>query len=306
MSPQDRKQFPSGIEKTPSGKNPFTPSMEGDVVCGILTATYGEFLTATFGTWGKENLHTWRKEGAGPPAYTYEIDLDPWSWTVAPTLGGAAFAIHKKTEGPRITGIRAVPPSFDVHAYNQMRSDDTKPSTGESAKQISQDFYRQVNKPSRERHPEDEKQKARDERRQKQAEIEAKTSERYKEVFATRKTSDDLDGYNAAGSHARPSESRPSHTPVNFGMISVVRQTVPIFEKGAGKGKPPAAPLSPVKEEKKGDDKPPEEVPSKQTTAKFKHPPVMHEEKETKKEGKKKVEVKKDESKPSDGAKPTK
>ena len=216
--------------------------MEGDIACGILTATYGDYITATFGTWRKETLRTWRQEGAGPPAYTYEIDLDPWSWTVAPTLGGAAFAIHKKTDGPRITGIRVVPPSFDVHAYNQMRSNESKPTSGDTAKKIAQDHYRQTNKTSRERHPEEEKQKARDERKRKQAEMEAKTSERYKDVFASRKTEPQT--YEAG------SEIRPSHAPVNFGMLSVMRNTIPIFDKGSGKGDS-GRPLSPVKEGKK-------------------------------------------------------
>ena len=229
------------------------------MICGVLTATYGSFLTATFATWRRDSLRVWREEGLGPVPYTSEIDLDPWSWSVAPTLGGSGFDIAKKA--PRITGVRVVPPSFDVHAYNLMRSqarEEGDETTSDNPRKISQDHYR-AQKPPRERHSEEEKQQARDERRKKQAELEAKTSERYKAVFATRKEPTEAEKEQKKSEH---SDLRPSTSPVNFGMISVLRNTIPMLQKGGGKGIP-ASPLPPVKEVK-------EEVEKK-----FKAPPAV-------------------------------
>ena len=226
--------------------------MEGDIVCGILAATYGNFLTVTFSTWRKSDLRTWRKEGNGPSAYTSEIDLDPWSWTVAPTLGGAAFEINKKGNA-RITGIRVVPPSFDVHAYNTMRSEYIKEnSEGRDVKKISQEYYRdahKIEKTDRGRHSEEDKKQARDLRRAKQAEMEARTAEKYKQAFEARKTSDKKDEETKDETIPPGTEMRPSTAPVNFGLLSVVRNTIPFIEKGTGKGGP-QRPLSPVKEVK--------------------------------------------------------
>ena len=222
--------------------------MEGDIICGILAATYGNFLTATFSTWRKSDLRTWRKEGNGPSAFTSEIDLDPWSWTVAPTLGGAAFEINKKGNA-RITGIRVVPPSFDVHAYNTMRSEHiNENSEGRDVKKISQEYYRDAHKMEtrdRGRHSEEDKKQARDLRRAKQAEMEARTAEKYKQVLEARKTSDKKDDENKDQTVPSGSEMRPSTAPVNFGLLSVVRNTIPFIDKGAGKGGPPR-PLSPL------------------------------------------------------------
>ena len=262
--------------------------MEGDIVCGILAATYGQYQTATFSTWRKESLNTWRKEGNGPGAFTSEIDLDPWSWTVAPTLGGAAFDVSKNSDkGPRITGIRVVPPSFDVHSYNQMRSENTTGKTeGDSRKNIAVDYYRATHKNERKPHPEAEKKEARELRRLRQAEIERVTAEKYKKVFDERKNDDEKhDQETSAGS-----ELRPSRTPVNFGLISVIRNTIPMFEgKGGGKGAAvPSRPLSPVKEAK---------IPKEDKPTKVKAPPENI--KPTKEEKPPKDEMKNDPKKPS-------
>ena len=94
--------------------------MEGDVVCGIFLATYGEFATSTFDTWRRSNLRDWTSEGMGPEPFTYEVDLDPRSWGAAPALGGSDCDVNPK--GSRITGIRVLPPSGDVHAYKTKRA----------------------------------------------------------------------------------------------------------------------------------------------------------------------------------------
>ena len=152
--------------------------MEWSVVCGILTATYGDHLAATYDTWRKETLAARRQEGAGPTVYTSEVGPDQWSRGAAPTLGECALDIRKGNGAPRITGIRVAPRSFDVHAYNSKRCGNIQAATHEGAKsrKIANDFYRSTNTSVRAHHSYAEKEDARDRRMAKQAEIDAKTN----------------------------------------------------------------------------------------------------------------------------------
>lgn len=44
-----------------------TAIQEGEVICGILTPSFGKHLTAVFNTWIPSTVATWRTEGIGPP-----------------------------------------------------------------------------------------------------------------------------------------------------------------------------------------------------------------------------------------------
>ena len=55
-----------------------------------------------------------------------DIDYDPWSWGVAPGLGGAGFVIHSNK--PRIAGVRLKPPPQDARRYFETRSPPDAPS----------------------------------------------------------------------------------------------------------------------------------------------------------------------------------
>ena len=93
-------------------------------------------------------------------------------------------------------------------------------------------------------HTEAEKEAARDKRRAKQAEMETRTAERYKEVFAKRKTSRSPSPQppdtSEPSQHSNPKcPPRPKQGPIDFGKLSVFRNIAPIIEKGKGKWKEP-------------------------------------------------------------------
>ena len=48
------------------------------------------------------------------------IDMDPWSWSPLPTLGGSGYYV-KVVNKTRITGLRLAPPRRDVGAFNSER-----------------------------------------------------------------------------------------------------------------------------------------------------------------------------------------
>ena len=91
--------------------------MEGDAIAGISLATYRTHLTATFDKWRGSSLTERASERLGPVPYTYEVELDHWSFAVSPALGGNAFGVSPIST--RITGILVLPPSFGVHAYKE-------------------------------------------------------------------------------------------------------------------------------------------------------------------------------------------
>ena len=102
--------------------------MEGDAVCGILSATYGGHLAETFDTWRTTTLALWRSAGLGPTVFTSELYPDPWFWPVAHTLGGCAYDVNPRNEY-RVAGIRAPPHSIAAHAFKQSRSENIRGKT---------------------------------------------------------------------------------------------------------------------------------------------------------------------------------
>ena len=173
------------------------PLMEGSVVEGILVATFGDHLTATFGSFVKSSIAEWRQEGAGPPFVAEDRDLDPWSWSPLPVLGGSGFATRK--ENPRITGARLKPPYLEVHEYHQRKEEmkkekrDTDPSSNDtkppkSRSQLAAETYVGLRKA----HKEEEKTMARNlrkaerERLSNLAEQQYVIGEKYAQVFRER------------------------------------------------------------------------------------------------------------------------
>ena len=105
--------------------------LEGTVVEGILTATYGKHMAATFGSILKSSVGEWRANGAGPSCVAEDLDLDPWSWSPLPALGGSGFA--NKKENIRITGVRVKPPPMEVYQYHLRNEDERKKKVSEPA-----------------------------------------------------------------------------------------------------------------------------------------------------------------------------
>ena len=170
--------------------------LEGTIVEGILTATYGTHLTATFGSLIKSSVSEWRLNGAGPPFCAEDTDLDPWSWSPLPTLGGSGFATRK--ENLRITGVRIAPPDVEVFQYH-LRKEEGKRSQKEcepssssgripSKSKLAESVYTGV----RRAHSEAVKTEARNlrraerERNEKQERYTRENEERYLRVFRER------------------------------------------------------------------------------------------------------------------------
>ena len=127
--------------------------LEGTIAEGILTATYGSHLTATFGSLIKSSISEWRLNGAGPPFCAEDNDLDPWSWSPLPILGGSGFAVKK--ENLRITGVRIAPPTTEVHQYHLLKEvkkkkEECEPSSGSKREpskcKLAEDVYNGVRK----------------------------------------------------------------------------------------------------------------------------------------------------------------
>ena len=188
-------------------------AMEGDAVCGILSATYGNHVTETFDTWRDTALAQWNSEGMGPRALTHEVDSGPRSWPVALSIGGCVFDVNPQN-GDRVAGIRAPPHSIDVYAYKEQRGETVSvPST--AARKVARDFYQESNSGgptnSRRKLPDAEKETDRAELRPLQGKKGEETNGKYARVLAERDarlTSDaKVSGSSSPSPSAAPSEA---------------------------------------------------------------------------------------------------
>ena len=157
--------------------------------------------------------------------FTHEVDLDPWSWSVAPSIGGCAFDVSPQN-GDRVTGIRALPPSIDVHEYKEQRGGTINvPSAAE--RKVARDVYRESNRPSdsRRKLSDDEKDEARAERRALREKKEKETKEKYARVFAERdaKLTAELDASEPPNPKP-PAHPPPRPKPIDFGMLATLRK----------------------------------------------------------------------------------
>ena len=79
----------------------------GDLVTGILVASYGGFMTAVLDTWKKTDRDEWKMLAAHPPPDPMtDIDLNWWTIEGLADLGGNAFHFAGDAE---ITGVRVNP-----------------------------------------------------------------------------------------------------------------------------------------------------------------------------------------------------
>ena len=79
-----------------------TSDMEGTPLAGGLMATFDDYADASSQTWKHASISDWRFEGMGPPAFSSDLALGPWSWAPLPTIGASGYYAEKTTI---ITGI---------------------------------------------------------------------------------------------------------------------------------------------------------------------------------------------------------
>ena len=77
--------------------------------------TFGCFANAALATWEVGALSMWRSEGLGPPIFTSDVDLDPWSRAPLPSLGASGIFTKKQTQ--QIAGVRIKPPILEVREF---------------------------------------------------------------------------------------------------------------------------------------------------------------------------------------------
>ena len=90
--------------------------LAGDLVTGVLTATYGGYMAAILETWRLTTPDEWRMCGPlPPPCPRTEIDINQATVDGLPVLGGMGFYYEG---GARILGVRMAPPPQDPHLYH--------------------------------------------------------------------------------------------------------------------------------------------------------------------------------------------
>ena len=162
-----------------------------------------------------------------PSPYTYEVDIGHRPWAVAPAMEGRAFDVTP--DSARITGVRALPPSFDVHAYKERRSEKREAETSATpARNVARDFRRDStndsNTVARGRQSEGGKNVERKGRRRK---LESETRAKHLRVFEARMAR----GHSVSPSDDVPPDDDPSDKPppplrpaADFGMLAVARE----------------------------------------------------------------------------------
>ena len=96
----------------------------GDLITGILVATYGGTMTASLDTWRVTNAEEWFSLAAhGPPNPATDFDLNWWTIEGIPDLGGNAFHYTGEAE---LTGARVKPPPLDPHQFHAMKRERRK------------------------------------------------------------------------------------------------------------------------------------------------------------------------------------
>ena len=90
--------------------------LAGDLVTGILTASYGGYQTAILETWKLTTPEEWRlMSPAPPPCPMSDLDFNEATVEGLPVLGGSGF--HYEGEA-RILGVRLAPPPQDPHLFH--------------------------------------------------------------------------------------------------------------------------------------------------------------------------------------------
>ena len=99
----------------------------GDLVAGILTASYGGHMTAILETWKVTDRNEWKMLAAHPPPDPMtDIDLNWWTIEGLADLGGNAFHYAGEAE---ITGVRVKPPPLGPFEFHQTKKNEEKKVT---------------------------------------------------------------------------------------------------------------------------------------------------------------------------------
>ena len=95
---------------------------EGSPICGIPLPTFGDYADATFSNLEVGAPIHRENEGVWHAVFTPDVDLDPWSRAPFPSIGASGLS-PKKRAPPRITGLRAKPPTLEAQEYNGRTSE---------------------------------------------------------------------------------------------------------------------------------------------------------------------------------------
>ena len=92
----------------------------GDLVTGIATATFGGHLTCQLESWRRCPDEEWTYGSQSRIPDGSERDLDHWTWSSLPALGGSGFVVNMRNG--YVVGARLAPPPLgprDFHADRQ-------------------------------------------------------------------------------------------------------------------------------------------------------------------------------------------
>ena len=98
-----------------------TALLAGDLVTGVLTATYGGYMAAILESWRLATPDEWRMCSPFPASCPLaDIDFNQATLGGLPVLGGMGFYYEKEA---RISGVRMAPPPKDPHLFHLTRKE---------------------------------------------------------------------------------------------------------------------------------------------------------------------------------------